>query len=302
MDRELITDEGWPCQRLRLAFGSLFFFLFEITIGKQLPGVMSAMIFGLGVGSFASALGGPSILQVAESARADPRRDRSAITLTPPARFARFSAASCVRVADRGAAHGLLERSEPPTARDHRWAHGRACGRARSLVGRARRGRTDHVGRNRERSRANSAGRRSTRRATAGGGGARRRGLGSLIDGDHIPRSTPRAADDDRARVPSGAPSSRRSRPSNASWLRCGSSSALRGAGRATASKFVTSKCSPRPGQTMDWVSIRALTRPAGSRLAPTRFAIRSGRIYGGPMSCAHASPLRGWARINSRR
>jgi hypothetical protein len=50
-----ISEEGWPCQRLRLGVGALLFVLFEITIGRSLPPVLTMMILALGVGSMISA-------------------------------------------------------------------------------------------------------------------------------------------------------------------------------------------------------------------------------------------------------
>lgn len=49
-------EYGWPCQRLRLGIGALLFTLFEVTIGRQLPGILVAMILGLGVGCLVSAM------------------------------------------------------------------------------------------------------------------------------------------------------------------------------------------------------------------------------------------------------
>ncbi len=50
------AEDYWPCQRLRLAFGCLLFFLFEMSLGKKLPPILTWMIFSVGVGSFMSAL------------------------------------------------------------------------------------------------------------------------------------------------------------------------------------------------------------------------------------------------------
>jgi hypothetical protein len=50
-----VSEEGWPCQRLRLGVGALLFVLFEITIGHSLPPVLTGMIFALGLGSMISA-------------------------------------------------------------------------------------------------------------------------------------------------------------------------------------------------------------------------------------------------------
>lgn len=54
MDRENLTthvdfEAGWPCQRLRLGYGLVFFFLFEVTYGRQLPEAMPFLMLGLGL-------------------------------------------------------------------------------------------------------------------------------------------------------------------------------------------------------------------------------------------------------------
>lgn len=49
MDTPKSIDAMWPCQRIRLAFGALLFFIFEVTIGKQLPMLMTYLILGLGM-------------------------------------------------------------------------------------------------------------------------------------------------------------------------------------------------------------------------------------------------------------
>lgn len=48
-------EEGWPCQRLRLGFGLLLFFFFEVTIGRKLPPAFAGVMLGLGVASLVSA-------------------------------------------------------------------------------------------------------------------------------------------------------------------------------------------------------------------------------------------------------
>jgi hypothetical protein len=50
-----MRDAGWPCQRLRLAFGAFLFFLFEVFVGQKLPAPMPGMILAMAVLSFASA-------------------------------------------------------------------------------------------------------------------------------------------------------------------------------------------------------------------------------------------------------
>ncbi|MCK6545110.1 hypothetical protein L6R52_04525 [Myxococcota bacterium] len=52
----LDPERGWPCQRLRLGFGLVLFFVFEVTIGRKLPNVLPLLALGLGVGSLVSAL------------------------------------------------------------------------------------------------------------------------------------------------------------------------------------------------------------------------------------------------------
>ena len=54
--RDLITEDGWPCQRLRIAFSLILFFFFETLIGKQLPQIMPFIMLGLGIACLASAM------------------------------------------------------------------------------------------------------------------------------------------------------------------------------------------------------------------------------------------------------
>src|SRR5687767_4264925 len=49
-------EEGWPCQRLRVAFGLILFFFFEILLGKKLPEVMPILCLGFGIACLASAI------------------------------------------------------------------------------------------------------------------------------------------------------------------------------------------------------------------------------------------------------
>lgn len=52
---DVLESAGWPCQRLRLGFGSVLFFFFETLIGKALPIVLPFIILGVGVGALLSA-------------------------------------------------------------------------------------------------------------------------------------------------------------------------------------------------------------------------------------------------------
>jgi hypothetical protein len=52
----LISEEGWPCQRLRIAFSLILFYFFETLIGKQLGQVMAILALGLGIACLASAM------------------------------------------------------------------------------------------------------------------------------------------------------------------------------------------------------------------------------------------------------
>ncbi len=48
-------EAGWPCQRLRLGYGLVMFFMFEVTYGRQLPTVMPIVMLAAGVMLLASA-------------------------------------------------------------------------------------------------------------------------------------------------------------------------------------------------------------------------------------------------------
>jgi hypothetical protein len=48
-------EEGWPAQRLRIAFGAFLFVIFELTLGKKLPLIMVWTMLGLGIASMFSA-------------------------------------------------------------------------------------------------------------------------------------------------------------------------------------------------------------------------------------------------------
>ena len=51
----MTSEVHWPCQRLRIGFGAVLFFLFETLIGQQLPESLRFMILGLGVACLISA-------------------------------------------------------------------------------------------------------------------------------------------------------------------------------------------------------------------------------------------------------
>jgi len=46
----LITENGWPCQRLRMGWSLVLFYFFETLIGKQLPLVMPLIGLAIGLG------------------------------------------------------------------------------------------------------------------------------------------------------------------------------------------------------------------------------------------------------------
>lgn len=52
----LSLEEGWPCQRLRIAFALILFYFFETLIGKQLGPVIAIVALGLGLACLASAM------------------------------------------------------------------------------------------------------------------------------------------------------------------------------------------------------------------------------------------------------
>jgi hypothetical protein len=54
--KDLITEEGWPCQRLRLAFSLILFCFFELFIGRKLPYPMPYISLGLGVALLVNAM------------------------------------------------------------------------------------------------------------------------------------------------------------------------------------------------------------------------------------------------------
>lgn len=49
-------EDGWPCQRIRLAVGALAFFAIEKTLGPTLPAVMLYLVLGLALACAASAV------------------------------------------------------------------------------------------------------------------------------------------------------------------------------------------------------------------------------------------------------
>lgn len=51
-----VDEEGWPCQRLRLAYASILFFFFEVMIGRHLPGAMPILALGIGIACLVSAM------------------------------------------------------------------------------------------------------------------------------------------------------------------------------------------------------------------------------------------------------
>jgi len=48
-------EKGWPCQRLRMGYGLVMFFVFEVTWGRQLPEALPFVLLGLGLALLASA-------------------------------------------------------------------------------------------------------------------------------------------------------------------------------------------------------------------------------------------------------
>jgi hypothetical protein len=48
-------EAGWPCQRFRLGIGAVLFFLFEVTIPRQLPMWLAYAILFVGVACLVSA-------------------------------------------------------------------------------------------------------------------------------------------------------------------------------------------------------------------------------------------------------
>jgi hypothetical protein len=48
-------EQGWPCQRLRLGYGLVLFFVFEVTWGRQLPEALPFLLLGLGIALLISA-------------------------------------------------------------------------------------------------------------------------------------------------------------------------------------------------------------------------------------------------------
>lgn len=47
---------GWPQHRISFGIGALLFTLFEAVVARQLPGLVVMAIFGVAVGSLASAI------------------------------------------------------------------------------------------------------------------------------------------------------------------------------------------------------------------------------------------------------
>ncbi len=49
------ADAAWPCQRLRIGWALLLFFVFEVTIGHKLPLAIPILAFGTGLALLGSA-------------------------------------------------------------------------------------------------------------------------------------------------------------------------------------------------------------------------------------------------------
>lgn len=49
------TDGSWPCQRLRIGWALVLFFVFELTIGQKLPLLIPILAFGSGLALLGSA-------------------------------------------------------------------------------------------------------------------------------------------------------------------------------------------------------------------------------------------------------
>jgi hypothetical protein len=54
--KDRISEEGWPCQRLRLAFSLILFCIFELLIGQKLPKAMPYISLGVGIALFVNAM------------------------------------------------------------------------------------------------------------------------------------------------------------------------------------------------------------------------------------------------------
>lgn len=50
------ASEAWPCQRLRVGWSLVLFFVFEVTLGRQLPEVMPILALGMGLALLGSAV------------------------------------------------------------------------------------------------------------------------------------------------------------------------------------------------------------------------------------------------------
>lgn len=48
-------SRGWPCQRLRIGYALVLFFVFEVTLGRQLPLAVPFMMLGFGLALLVSA-------------------------------------------------------------------------------------------------------------------------------------------------------------------------------------------------------------------------------------------------------
>lgn len=50
------ASDAWPIQRLRMGWSLVLFFVFEVTLGRQLPEIMPAIALGLGLALLGSAV------------------------------------------------------------------------------------------------------------------------------------------------------------------------------------------------------------------------------------------------------
>lgn len=53
---DLVPEQGWPCQRLRMGWSLVLFCIFELILGKQLPVAIPYMALGLGLACLVSAM------------------------------------------------------------------------------------------------------------------------------------------------------------------------------------------------------------------------------------------------------
>ena len=50
------ANQAWPCQRLRIGWTLVLFFVFEVSVGQQLPTIMPILALGLGLALLGSAV------------------------------------------------------------------------------------------------------------------------------------------------------------------------------------------------------------------------------------------------------